>query len=145
MNLCWLWPMATLSFSCFLVAPNINFSIIFSRFFNKTDRPVITRVIFLALLENWTFAKFQSTGVSLNSQYHCKKIEKGLMMISVSSLSTLGWIPLGPIDSYAFRWSSKSCTSLELSGSWSLLQSQSSSLGHLECDHSHPNVHQCSL
>lgn len=53
------------------------------------------------------------------------------MITSSLSLNTLGWIPSGPIDLCASRWSRKSCTSSGLTASLSFAQSWSSNSGQM--------------
>lgn len=52
MKPCWLWPLTALSFRYFSISPRIIFSITLPGT-SETDRPAVSRVPFLTLLENW--------------------------------------------------------------------------------------------
>lgn len=103
----------------------------FTRHWSDTDRLPTTRAFFLALSENRpAFKQLRPLQIVKTTE---KIVEGGFAMTSVISLSTLGWIPLGPMDLYAARWSSKSFTGSRLAVSWSSPQSQSANSGHLRC------------
>uniref|UniRef100_A0A8B9BYH0 Poly(A)-specific ribonuclease PARN n=1 Tax=Anser brachyrhynchus TaxID=132585 RepID=A0A8B9BYH0_9AVES len=72
--------------------------------------------------------KTQCTPYVSQSRYYC--VNRGPAMTSASSLSTLGWIPSGPMDLYGSRWSSKFRTRSGSFGSLSFPPSWSSSSGY---------------
>lgn len=87
----------------------------FTRNRSEADRPIITKVFFLALLEDWNKV------YQLPDQGDLSRFVRILKNNwEANFFSMLGWIPSGPTDLCAFNDTSKYCTCSKSTGTLSL-------------------------
>lgn len=98
-TVCWLWPMTVLSSRCFSIPPRIFFSLILQDTEVRLNRPAVTRLNFLAPLENCDICQLPVNRDLSRFPKLFENLWERSGNDSDRSLSTLGWIQSGPINS----------------------------------------------